>query len=158
MQTHVGVMQHIEAVPNWRKKCFRNCSYLSKSPSLRRGLINLLVNLLKPYPCRRHYISWNLSKFCLRRGGRLYHPGILLGREIFSAFILVRKQSCLLTWRATYLCFPMQFLKHPWKDTLRHVEMPRKIAFACICSVFPTSFTEETIFSPLYILASFVID
>ena len=30
--------------------------------------------------------------------------------------------------------------------------------FSCSCSVLPAPFTEETVFSPLYVLASFVID
>ena len=30
------------------------------------------------------------------------------------------------------------------------------ILFACGCAVFPTPFIEETILSPLYILASFI--
>ena len=31
-------------------------------------------------------------------------------------------------------------------------------SFACSCPVFTTQFTEGAIFSPLYILASFVVD
>ena len=30
--------------------------------------------------------------------------------------------------------------------------------FTCSCPVFPAPLIEETVFSPLYILASFVID
>ena len=31
-------------------------------------------------------------------------------------------------------------------------------SFACSCLILPTSFIEEAVFSPLYILVSFVID
>ena len=41
---------------------------------------------------------------------------------------------------------------------IRYDKVVQFDSFACSCSVFPTVFIKEAVFSPLYILASFVID
>ena len=45
-----------------------------------------------------------------------------------------------------------------WENVLILLFYMQLPSFPCNCPVFPVPLIEETIFSPLYILASFVLD
>ena len=75
---HKGDEAHSDSA-KLRDICFRNCSYLSETPSCRKGLISLLVNLLKPYP-GEGMIQKQVSE---ERRETLY-LGIFLRKEMFS--------------------------------------------------------------------------
>ena len=54
-------------------------------------------------------------------------------------------------------CFSLKFLIHVELIFVYYMTGVSFYSFACECPVFPTPFIEEAAFSPLYILAFFVI-
>ena len=96
------------------------------------------VYFLFSFHCPRSYISkdialayvWDFAAYGFLKIFMVSH--LMFKSFIYFEFIFVLCSFCVVRWWCSF------------------------IFFTCICPIFPTPFIEETILTPLYVLASFV--